>query len=67
MTTRRRLRKAMQFAEEIVKGQESLLVQLHEKQKENTYMTAQFGNLKTQLKVKGWKERVGLVPLPLAF
>ncbi|KAK6622082.1 hypothetical protein RUM44_001889 [Polyplax serrata] len=50
MTTRRRLRKAMQFAEEIVKGQESLLVQLHEKQKENTYMTAQFGNLKTQLK-----------------
>lgn len=42
----------MSFAEDIVREQEGLLIQLHAKQKENNLMATQFGSLKTQLKVK---------------
>lgn len=41
----------MSFAEDIVREQEGLLMQLHAKQKENNLMATQFGNLKTHLKV----------------
>lgn len=50
-TTRKQLHKAMSFAEDIVREQEGLLMQLHAKQKENNLMATQFGSLKTQLKV----------------
>jgi len=41
----------MAFAEDLVREQEALLAQLHEKQRENTAMVTQFGSLKKKLKV----------------
>lgn len=52
LTTKKQLHKAMSFAEDIVREQEVLLIQLHTKQKENNFMANQFGSLKMQLKVK---------------
>lgn len=52
LKTKKKLQQSLAFAEDLVREQEGLLAQLHEKQKENMVMVTQFGSLKKKLKVK---------------